>query len=188
MASFNFPLWVDDDLSMTVWVTAPSSKGGRTFIKYGVGSKRNTIAAAFSGRQSDAAELVRNHKHFAALCETLRQQVSDAITPEYSFSATQSAEVRHSVRLETSAPPAQLLPTERLRIQGTGVRRGSSTAVGPPTAVDADVGTVRGRTPPYVGVEEVAPPLRSSAAAAPSLAGGDVQISAATGAPKPPPS
>ena len=37
-------------------------------------------------------------------------------------------------------------------------------------------------------VEEVAPPLRSSAAAAPSLAGGDVQISAASGALKPPPS
>jgi len=37
-------------------------------------------------------------------------------------------------------------------------------------------------------VEEVAPPLQSSAAAAPSLAGGDVQISAASGAAKPPPS
>ena len=37
-------------------------------------------------------------------------------------------------------------------------------------------------------VEEVAPPLQSPAAAAPSLAGGDVQISAASGAPKPPPS
>jgi len=37
-------------------------------------------------------------------------------------------------------------------------------------------------------VEEVAPPLQSSAAAAPSLAGGDVQISAASGALKPPPS
>ena len=37
-------------------------------------------------------------------------------------------------------------------------------------------------------VEEVAPPLQSSAAAATSLAGGDVQISAASGAPKPPPS
>ena len=37
-------------------------------------------------------------------------------------------------------------------------------------------------------VEEVAPPLQSSAAAAASLAAGDVQISTASGAPKPPPS
>lgn len=146
MASFHFPLRVDDDLSMTVWVSAPSSKGGRAFIKYGVGSKRNTITAAFSGSQSDAAELVRNHTHFAALCDTLRQQVSDAVTPDSSSSAAQSAEVRHSVRLETSAPPAKLPPTSRLRIQATGVRQGSSTAVGPPTAVEADVGE-----PPNVG-------------------------------------
>ena len=37
-------------------------------------------------------------------------------------------------------------------------------------------------------VEEVAPPLQSYAAAALSLADGDVQISAATGAPEQPPS
>ena len=73
---FTFPLRVDDNLSLTVYVSKPC-EDGRTRIVYGSGNTRKTVACWFSGQEADAEELVRNNKHFGALCEMLRQRLSD---------------------------------------------------------------------------------------------------------------